>query len=73
MKKPIGNVTCLPEVMHMHKLEDLINQHVGTCDISDSEFVNSDDGSPDDDVKVVDNPSGSVCTAITCCNPTLPL
>src|SRR4051812_11833702 len=63
MKKPTGNVTCLPEVKCMHELEDLINQHIGTHDISDSKFINSDDGSPDDNIKIVENPSASVCTS----------
>ncbi|KAJ7457072.1 hypothetical protein FB451DRAFT_1183579 [Mycena latifolia] len=72
IKKPTGSATCPPEVKRMHELEDLINQRVGTRDLSDSEFDDgdSDPGPSDNDLEVVDGP---VRTAVARRAPTPPL
>ncbi|KAJ7348656.1 hypothetical protein DFH08DRAFT_648901, partial [Mycena albidolilacea] len=67
-KKPTGSGSCPPEVKRAHEIEDLINQRVGTRELSDSEFDDqSDDGSLDDDIEVVER------TAIARRAPTPPL
>ncbi|KAF7344772.1 hypothetical protein MVEN_01638200 [Mycena venus] len=67
-KKPTGSGSCPPEVKRAHEIEDLINQRVGTRELSDSEFDDrSDDGSSDDDIEVVER------TAIARRAPTPPL
>ncbi|KAJ7788518.1 hypothetical protein B0H14DRAFT_3892410 [Mycena olivaceomarginata] len=54
-KKPTGSASCPPEVKRVHEIEDLINQRVGTCELSDSEFDDrSENGSSDDDIEVVE-------------------
>ncbi|KAJ7836475.1 hypothetical protein B0H14DRAFT_3460693 [Mycena olivaceomarginata] len=55
-RKHTSSASCPPEVKHAHEIEDLINQHVGTRELSDSEFNDwSDNGSSDDDIKVVEH------------------
>ncbi|KAJ7867674.1 hypothetical protein B0H14DRAFT_2730640 [Mycena olivaceomarginata] len=67
-KKPTGSGTCPPEVKRAHEIEDLINQRIGTRELSDSEFDDrSDDGLLDDDIEVVER------TTIARCAPTPPL
>lgn len=52
-KKPTGDAVCPPEIKRAHELEELINQRVGTRELSDSEFDDrSDANSSDDDVEV---------------------
>ncbi|KAJ6481421.1 hypothetical protein C8R47DRAFT_1283736 [Mycena vitilis] len=73
-KKPTGDAACPPEVKRAHELENLINERVGTRDLSDSEFDDDSDadaGSSDDEVEVVDRPRQR--TAIARRNPTPPL
>ncbi|KAJ6514862.1 hypothetical protein C8R47DRAFT_1275605 [Mycena vitilis] len=71
-KKPTGDAACPPEVKRAHELENLINERVGTRDLSDSEFDDdSDAGSSDDEVEVVDRPRQR--TAVARRNPTPPL
>ncbi|KAJ7615071.1 hypothetical protein DFH06DRAFT_1367832, partial [Mycena polygramma] len=71
-KKPTGDAACPPEVKRAHELENLINERVSTRDLSDSEFDDdSDAGSSDDKVEVVDRPRQ--CTAVARRNPTPPL
>ncbi|KAJ7277227.1 hypothetical protein C8J57DRAFT_1222969 [Mycena rebaudengoi] len=73
-KKPTGNATCPPEIKRAHETEDLINTHVGTRDLSDSEFhEESDKGSSNDDIEVIEHPSASVRTAVARRAPTPPL
>ncbi|KAJ7260090.1 hypothetical protein C8J57DRAFT_1637629 [Mycena rebaudengoi] len=73
-KKPTGNATCPPEIKCAHEIEDLINMHVGTRDLSDSEFhEESDKGSRNDDIEVIEHPSASVRTAVARRAPTPPL
>ncbi|KAF8178801.1 hypothetical protein K438DRAFT_1769258 [Mycena galopus ATCC 62051] len=71
-KKPTGEAACPPEVKRAQELEDLINQRVGTRDISDSEF-NDSDSSDNDEIEVVEPPSASIRTAVARRNPTPPL
>ncbi|KAJ7201958.1 hypothetical protein B0H12DRAFT_1244114 [Mycena haematopus] len=67
-KKPTGSASCPPEVKRVHEIEDLINQRVGTRELSDSEFEDrSDNGSSDNDIVVVER------TAIARRAPTPPL
>ncbi|KAJ7779443.1 hypothetical protein DFH07DRAFT_730180 [Mycena maculata] len=74
IKKPTGSATCPPEVKRAHELEDLINTHVGTRDLSDSEFDDDFDGaSSNDDIEVIEHPSASVRTAVARRAPTPPL
>ncbi|KAJ7106935.1 hypothetical protein C8R44DRAFT_744811 [Mycena epipterygia] len=70
MKKPTGTGTCPPEVKRAHELERLINERAGTHNVSDSEFDNSDSGSSDDKIEVVDDPT---VTAVAQRAPTPPL
>ncbi|KAJ7750678.1 hypothetical protein DFH07DRAFT_775014 [Mycena maculata] len=42
-KKPTGSGYCPPEVKRAHRIEDQINQHAGTRDVSDSEFADAAD------------------------------
>ncbi|KAJ7222883.1 hypothetical protein C8J57DRAFT_1148546 [Mycena rebaudengoi] len=73
-KKPTGDATCPPEIKRAHEIEDLINTHVGTRDLSDSEFhEESDKGSSNDDIEVIEHPSASVRTAVAHRAPTPPL
>ncbi|KAJ7189534.1 hypothetical protein B0H12DRAFT_792765 [Mycena haematopus] len=67
-KKPTGSASCPPEVKRAHEIEDLINQRVGTRELSDSEFDDrSDNASSDNDIEVVER------TAIARRAPTPPL
>ncbi|KAJ7679987.1 hypothetical protein B0H14DRAFT_3681673 [Mycena olivaceomarginata] len=67
-KKPSGSGSCPPEVKRAHEIEDLINQRVGTRELSDSEFDDqSDAGSSDGDIEVIER------TAIAHRAPTPPL
>ncbi|KAJ6479693.1 hypothetical protein C8R45DRAFT_1005805 [Mycena sanguinolenta] len=67
-KKPTGSAACPPEVKRAHEIEELINQRVGTRELSDSEFDDpSDPASSDDDLEVVER------TAIARRAPTPPL
>ncbi|KAJ7301366.1 hypothetical protein DFH08DRAFT_993844 [Mycena albidolilacea] len=52
LKKPMGNAECPPEVKHVHELEALMNEHVGTCELSNAESQ-SDNDSPDVEVTAV--------------------
>ncbi|KAJ7437212.1 hypothetical protein B0H11DRAFT_2255560 [Mycena galericulata] len=73
-KKPTGSASCPPEVKRAHEREDLINERVGTRDLSDSEFDdNSDAASSDDDVEVLEHGATSVRTAVARRAPTPPL
>ncbi|KAJ7702892.1 hypothetical protein B0H16DRAFT_1639370 [Mycena metata] len=45
LKKPTGDAECLPEVKCAHELEALINECVGTCELSDAESQSEDDSS----------------------------
>ncbi|KAF8129104.1 hypothetical protein K438DRAFT_2000003 [Mycena galopus ATCC 62051] len=67
-KKPTGSASCPPEVKRAHEIEDLINQRVGTRELSDSEFDDqSENSSSDNDIEVVE------LTAIARRAPTPPL
>jgi hypothetical protein len=71
MKKPTGSATCPPDVKRAHELEDILNQRVGTRDLSDSEFDDdaSSGGSSDDEIEVLE----PVRTAVARRAPTPPL
>lgn len=74
MKKPTGSATCPPEVKRAHEIEDLINQRVGTRDLSDSEFdSDSEAGASDNDIEIIEHPSASIRTAVAQRVPTPPL
>ncbi|KAF8182174.1 hypothetical protein K438DRAFT_2166707 [Mycena galopus ATCC 62051] len=67
-KKPTGSASCPPEVKHPHEIEDLINQRIGTRELSNSEFDDrSENGLSDEDIEVVEH------TAIARRAPTPPL
>ncbi|KAF8178381.1 hypothetical protein K438DRAFT_1978006 [Mycena galopus ATCC 62051] len=67
-KKPTGSASCPPEVKRAHEIKDLINQRVGTRELSDSEFDDqSENGSSEDGIEVIER------TAIARGAPTPPL
>ncbi|KAJ7713384.1 hypothetical protein B0H16DRAFT_1621339 [Mycena metata] len=45
LKKPTGDAECPPEVKRAHELEALINERVGTRELSDAESQSDDDSS----------------------------
>ena len=40
--KPTGDGVCPPEVTCAHHIDDLINEHVGTRDLNNSDFDDPD-------------------------------
>ncbi|KAJ6541394.1 hypothetical protein B0H19DRAFT_315360 [Mycena capillaripes] len=63
LKKPTGDAECPPDVERAHQIEDLINQHVHSRELSDDDF---DDGSDrgSSGIEVVEHPSEPVRTAV---------
>ncbi|KAJ7342420.1 hypothetical protein DFH08DRAFT_811507 [Mycena albidolilacea] len=65
LKKPTGDAECPPEVERAHQIEDLINQHVHSRELSDDD--DDDDNASDggsSGVEVVEHPSERVRTAV---------
>ncbi|KAJ7327633.1 hypothetical protein DFH08DRAFT_333861 [Mycena albidolilacea] len=64
LKKPTGSADCPPDVERAHQIEDLINQHVHSRELSDDDdFDNASDGGSSG-IEVVERPSEPVHTAV---------
>ncbi|KAJ7031407.1 hypothetical protein C8F04DRAFT_1363935, partial [Mycena alexandri] len=77
-KKPTGNPHCPGEVKRAHRIEVMINQHVDTRELSDSDLggaanEDNDHDSSDDSIEILPSSSSTTRTAVARRAPSPPL